>query len=192
MKNPSKVIKLENVICAWAALDKPYSDDPSEDKKYILRMLINKNDKNNLNTIDESCQEIMRTLGDDPRIKKIKLPIYSDGADAANPKPDYYFLNAKSTHKPSIINANKEPFEPQSWEDFKTGMLVNVVVTLRLYDFKGAVGISKYLLAVQRLKMSDVVFESSNDAPAKRDYLSYFDKVDINESKSNDYYEMEI
>lgn len=192
MKNPSKVIKLENVICAWAALDKPYSDDPSEDKKYILRMLINKNDEYNLNIINEACNEISRTLGDDPRIKKIKLPIYSDGADAVNPRPEYYFLNAKSAHKPSIIDANKEPFEPQSWEDFKTGMLVNVVLTLRLYDFKGNVGISKYLLAVQRLKMSDVVFQESSNTSVKRDYLSYFDKVDINQSKSNDYYEMEI
>lgn len=126
----------------------------SNEPKYSLCLLINKNDKKQLDRLYraiEAAKEVAKDKvwhGKIPPDSRLSLPIH-DG-DIEREGDEYkgkYYVNISNKVKPGVVDQNVQPIlDP---EQIYSGCIVNVSVNLFGFNQNGNVGISASLQNVQ-------------------------------------------
>lgn len=164
--NPTKVIT-GKVRFSYVHVFEPaaISEDSSE-KKYSVSIIISKKDKVTLAKIDEAIKAatqagVAKWGGKLP--KNLKTPL-RDGDEEREEEcyENSFFLNAKSSNKPGIVDANLD--EIMSKEEFYSGCYGRASVTFYPYDSNGSKGIACGLNNLQKLEDGERLGGSSASA----------------------------
>ena len=141
------------------------SEDSSE-KKYSVSIIISKKDKITLAKIEEAIKAatqagVAKWGGKLP--KNLKTPL-RDGDEEREEEcyENSFFLNAKSSNKPGIVDANLD--EIMSKEEFYSGCYGRASVTFYPYDSNGSKGIACGLNNLQKLEDGERLGGSSASA----------------------------
>lgn len=164
--NPTKVIT-GKVRFSYVHVFEPatISEDSSE-KKYSVSIIISKKDKITLAKIEEAIKAatqagVAKWGGKLP--KNLKTPL-RDGDEEREEEcyENSFFLNAKSSNKPGIVDANLD--EIMSKEEFYSGCYGRASVTFYPYDSNGSKGIACGLNNLQKLEDGERLGGSSASA----------------------------
>lgn len=164
--NPTKVIT-GKVRFSYVHVFEPatISEDSSE-KKYSVSIIISKKDKVTLAKIEEAIKAatqagVAKWGGKLP--KNLKTPL-RDGDEEREEEcyENSFFLNAKSSNKPGIVDANLD--EIMSKEEFYSGCYGRASVTFYPYDSNGSKGIACGLNNLQKLEDGERLGGSSASA----------------------------
>lgn len=130
----------------------PDGDDKSA--KYMTNVLIPESEKETLDAIRKAIANakasgiVSKWGGKEP--KKLDLPL-RDGNDKDDEVyADHFYVNAKSSTRPGIVNRSKEPIVDE--EDVYSGMWAIVSVTFYPYDTNGNRGVACGLNNVMKYK----------------------------------------
>lgn len=164
--NPTKVIT-GKVRFSYVHVFEPatISEDSSE-KKYSVSIIISKKDKVTLAKIEGAIKAatqagVAKWGGKLP--KNLKTPL-RDGDEEREEEcyENSFFLNAKSSNKPGIVDANLD--EIMSKEEFYSGCYGRASVTFYPYDSNGSKGIACGLNNLQKLEDGERLGGSSASA----------------------------
>lgn len=135
------------------------SEEEGGKPKYSVCIMIPKKDKVTLAKIkagvDEATEYGMKTKWDGKKPKNFKDPI-RDGDDEREDKAEFkdmYFINASTTIKPGVIDADKNEIIQRS--EFYSGCWGRALVHFFPFDTKGNRGVAVGLTAVQKLEDDD-------------------------------------
>lgn len=143
---------------SYVHLFSKYSMDGDPDKgKYMTNVLIPKGEKETVAALQKAIEEAKKAAvtskwkGKEPKV--LDLPL-RDGDDKEN-DPDgvyagHYYLNAKCTTRPGIVDKNMVPIMDE--EDVYSGMWAVVSVTFFGYDTNGKKGVACGLNNVMKYK----------------------------------------
>ena len=134
--------------------------------KYSVSILIPKTDKETVDRFMKAFEENKEANkaffgGSIPKLLKGGL---RDG-DAEKDDPIYaghYFINANSSEKPGVFDADKNPILNK--DEFYSGCYGMASITLYPYDVSGAKGIAAGLNAVLKLEDGDKLSGNANTA----------------------------
>jgi hypothetical protein len=146
----------------------PTSMDEGQEKKYNLSILIPKSDKATMAkihaAIEEATQQGLTSKFGGKKPATLKNPL-RDG-DIEKPEDDTYaghfFINAKSTRKPQIVDANLDPIMSQ--EEFYSGCYGRASITFYAYATAGSKGIAAGLENLQKLEDGERLGGGSSSA----------------------------
>lgn len=124
-------------------------------EKYSAALVISKEDADTIDKVKSLIEKIttesLPTFGGKIP-SNMRLPLH-DG-DCDNPDnpifKNSYYINAKSTEAPQIVNNNCETITNQT--EVYSGCYANVSVVFHLYNFSGVKGISAWLGNIQKVK----------------------------------------
>ena len=126
----------------------------SNEPKYSLCLLINKNDKKQLDRLNkaiEAAKEIAREKvwhGKIPPEARLSLPIHDGDIDRETDEyKGKYYINVSNKMKPGVVDQSVNPI--LDTEQIYSGCIVNVSMNLFGYNQNGNVGISASLQNVQ-------------------------------------------
>ena len=148
---------------AFAHLNNP----SSADKKYGMTMIVSKDDDQSINRLNEAIEYVKETCkekwgGFVPA--NLKLPLH-DG-DIEKPEKSQFqnsfYLNAKCSDPPQIVDKNVEPIEDRS--ELYSGCFVNVSLVFYGYNVSGNRGIGIWLGNIQKVKDGPRMSKSHIDA----------------------------
>lgn len=140
--------------------------EDSSDKKYSVSIIISKKDKATLSKIEKAIEAatqagVAKWGGKIP--KNLKTPL-RDGDEEREEEcyENSFFLNAKSSNKPGIVDANLD--EIMSKEEFYSGCYGRASITFYPYDSNGSKGIACGLNNLQKLEDGERLGGSSASA----------------------------
>lgn len=140
---------------------KPKAFEGSDDAKYSLHILIPKKDKALVekvkDAIDAAIKEGIQSKWDGKQPKKMWNPL-QDGDDKADEYPEYegmYFINAKTSTKPGIVDS--ELNEILDGSEIYSGMYARVSVNFYPFKAAGNTGIAAGLNNVQKVADGDML-----------------------------------
>ena len=142
-------------LLSYTHLFKKYSPDGGgDDGKYMTNVLIPKSEKETLAAIEEAVNNARQTAtaskwgGKEP--KKLDLPL-RDGEDREDDVyAGHYYLNAKCSTRPGIIDAHGAPIVDE--EEIYSGVWAYVSVTFYGYDVSGNRGVASGLNNIKKFK----------------------------------------
>ena len=141
---------------SYANVFEPTAMDENQEKKYNVSILIPKKDKATLAkvqaAIEEATQQGVASKfgGKKPTILKTPLRDGDDERPDDDTYADHYFINAKSTRKPQIVDANLDPIMSQ--DEFYSGCYGRASITFYAYASAGSKGIAAGLENLQKLE----------------------------------------
>ena len=128
--------------------------DNSGNGKYCTNVLINKTDKEVVKAINAAVEAAKQAAivskwgGKEP--KKLDLPLH-DGDDKGDEVYEgCYYLNAKASTKPGLVDRDKEPITDE--DEIYSGVWAVVSVTFYSYDVSGNRGVACGLNNVMKAK----------------------------------------
>ena len=141
---------------SYANVFEPTAMDENQEKKYNVSILIPKSDKATLAkvqaAIEEATQQGVASKFGGKKPAALKTPL-RDG-DIDKPEDDSYaghfFINAKSTRKPQIVDANLDPIMSQ--DEFYSGCYGRASINFYAYAQAGSKGIAAGLENLQKLE----------------------------------------
>lgn len=156
MENSTKVITGKVRFC-YANVFEPVSMKDGDTPKYIISILIPKSDKKTLDKIKKAIEaakqagkaKIADKNGKIPSTLKIPL---RDGDEERSDDPAYadcYFVNASSTRKPSIVDANLDQIINK--EEFYSGCYGRASINFYAFNVQSK-GIAAGLNNLQKLE----------------------------------------
>lgn len=126
--------------------------------KYSVACLIDKSDAKTVDAIKKAImaavqddQDNKRTLGANFKLKSDNQPL-KDG-DEKYPGMDVYYINAKSTRRPAVVDRARKPIMDE--EEVYSGCFGYVAMTFYAYNTSGNKGIAAALDAVMKTKDGD-------------------------------------
>lgn len=140
---------------SYAHVFEPTSVEEGQEKKYGVSLIIPKKDKKTLKKIEEAVQAALeegkaKLDGKIPRNYKNPL---RDG-DEERPDDDAYadamFVNANSTRKPGLVDANLDPIMAR--EDFYSGCYGRASINFFAFNVRGNKGVAAGLNNIQKLE----------------------------------------
>ena len=147
-KNPCKVVT-GLVRFSYAHVFEPASFGDNDDKKFSCAILIPKKDKKTIAALEAGI-EAAKEVG---KIKKAFTSPLHDGDDERpddEAYEDMYYLNAKSTRRPYVVDEDLNPIiDP---EEFYSGCWGQASVTFFSYDYAGKKGVGVALNGVKKTK----------------------------------------
>ena len=148
-KDNCKVVTGE-VRFSYAHVFEPASFAGDEsNKKYSCAILIPKKDKKTL----DKCRAAIEAAMANGKLKSLKDNPLRDGDDE-RPDDEAYagmmYVNAKSTRKPQVVDANLDPIMDQ--DEFYSGCFGRASITFYNYEFGGKKGVAVALNNLQKTK----------------------------------------
>ena len=156
MENSTKVITGKVRFC-YAHVFEPVSMNDGDNPKYNISILIPKSDTKTIDKIKkaiEAAKQIGKAKIADKNGKipsTIKIPL-RDGDEERSDDPAYancYFVNASSTRKPSIVDANLDPIIDK--EEFYSGCYGRASINFYAFNVQSK-GIAAGLNNLQKLE----------------------------------------
>lgn len=153
-KRPDNRVSTGVVRLSFVHLDQPYSFDGGEDKKYQTMVLVDKNDKKTLETIERAIQAVRMSDRGKLALKGApkNVTFLRDG-DEEEKGPEFeghYFFNTKSNDKPLLIDKDRQEIvDPR---EIYSGCYAQVSFDVFAYNTRGNKGISTALRAVRKIR----------------------------------------
>lgn len=125
-----------------------------EDGKYMTNVLIPKNEKATIKAIQQAIEAakqqaiVSKWGGKEP--KKLDMPLRDGGEKDDDTYADKFFVNAKSSTRPGIVDKNHAPIVDE--EEFYSGVWAVVSVTFYGYDVSGNRGVACGLNNLMKFK----------------------------------------
>lgn len=147
-------IMLKNVRLSFPYLFEPSVDDKGV-AKYQATFLIPKDDKANLDRLEQAVQEAIEE-GKDKKFegkvpKKFRNDPIRDGEEKDGEEfQDCMFISARNQRKPQVVDSQRDPIIDQS--EIYAGCYVNATMTSFAYNYEGVKGVSWSLGNVQKVK----------------------------------------
>ena len=157
--NPTKVVTGRNTVMSYLNVNEPKVPLGGGLPKYSVSAIINKSDTATIEKIrsairaayEEGLNKLRDFDGTIPALKDLKLPL-RDG-DVERPGDEAYenawFINASSTSKPGIVDANLEPIRESS--ELYSGIIGRVSISFYAFNVNGSRGIAAGLNNIQKL-----------------------------------------
>lgn len=181
-KNQATKVVTGEVRFSYLHVFEPHAIEEGQDKKYSVSLLIPKSDKKTLNAIKKAI-EAAKVAGKAKWGGKIpanlKMPLRDGDVD----RPDqeeyagHYFVNANSTNKPGIVDANVQPIIDST--ELYSGCYGRASVNFYAYNVSGNKGIACGLNNIQKLRDGETLGGRSH---AEDD----FEPVDVDEDGDMD------
>lgn len=158
--NPTRVLT-GLVRLSYLDIWNPQPRKPGETAKYQTAILIPKTDKKTVKAI-LAAQDAAKEVGKNGKFggkipPNCKVPL----RDGDEEKPDdeayegMYFLNAKSTTKPDIIDRYKQPITIDNQEQLYSGCWAMVSLNFYPFKFEGSKGVGCGLGNIMKIKDGD-------------------------------------
>lgn len=181
--NPRKVVTNE-VRLSYLFAFKPHAIADGQASKYSCSVIIPKSDVTTVNAIKEAIkaayEEGKSKFGKTaPALQNLKTPL-RDGDAERSEDPAYkdsYFINANSTRKPSVVDADCNPIIDEN--DIKSGDYGRVSIMMYAYNANGNKGIAAGLQSIMKLRDGEALGGVSSP---KDDFLPFAD-----DDKSDDF-----
>jgi hypothetical protein len=147
-------IKTGKVTFSYANVWEPKAISDGATPKYSVSLIIPKSDTKTLDKIKKAVLAAEK-LGKDKGIKLTKAskrPL-RDGDEERGDKPEYkdcMFLNASTTMKPQIVDANVDPIMDKT--EFYSGCVGRATINFYAFDSNGNKGIAAGLGNLQKLE----------------------------------------
>ena len=161
-RNPRSVATNE-VRLSFVHLLEPFAFEETQEKKYSVTLLIDKNDTETLNAIKTAIantEEYGKTKWHNRVPNDLRLPLY-DGDDKADRHAEYkncYYINAKSdaAHPPIVMDKDKSIINMARSAELYSGCYAEVILEFYPYSYQGmSNGISCSIRAVVKTKDGD-------------------------------------
>lgn len=157
IKNEGKTVIIGPCRLSYTHLFTKYSKDGDEDSgKYMTNVIIPKSEKETIKAL-ESAIEAAKKAGvvskwDGKEPKKLDLPLRDgdDREDGDGVYADSFFINAKCTRRPGIVDKHRAPIVDE--DDVYSGMWAVVSVTFFPYNVSGNKGVACGLNNVMKTK----------------------------------------
>lgn len=157
IKNEGKTVIIGPCRLSYTHLFTKYSKDGDEDSgKYMTNVIIPKSEKETIKAL-ESAIEAAKKAGvvskwDGREPKKLDLPLRDgdDREDGDDVYADSFFINAKCTRRPGIVDKHRAPIVDE--DDVYSGMWAVVSVTFFPYNVSGNKGVACGLNNVMKTK----------------------------------------
>lgn len=177
---PATKVRIEDCRFSYANVFHPTAVEEGQQKKYNVSLIISKKNKTDIAKLNKGIEAAIEQ-GKDKELKgkprnKWTMPL-RDG-DEERPNDEAYknsfFINAKSTRKPQVIDRKKEVITEES-EEFYSGCYGRATVTFFPYAKAGNVGIGCGLGNLQKVKDGEPL---SSISSADEDFDEYEDDDD--------------
>lgn len=145
LKNKTQVITDETRLSYLHAF-KPWANQPGQEEKYSACVIIPKTAKKTIAFINEAIENATENGKTSKWSGKVPKNLHNplrDGDEVADEKPELkgcWYLNANSTRRPGLINADRS--EIFSEEDLKSGDYAKVHLSFYPYAASGNNGIA--------------------------------------------------
>jgi hypothetical protein len=151
-KMATKVV-IDCLLC-YAHVWEPTAINDDGVKKYSVACLIKKSDKKQIKQIEAAVQaaiEIGKVKKFEGKVGKLELPLRDGDEDKPDDEnyEDCYYINAKSTTPPGIVDANCKKILDR--DEVYSGIQAKVSITFFPYNTKGNKGIAAGLNHVMKI-----------------------------------------
>ncbi|MBU5594892.1 DUF2815 family protein [Amphibacillus sp. MSJ-3] len=160
-KNQATKVVTGEVRFSYLHVFEPHAIEEGQQEKYSVSLLIPKKDKATLNKIKkaiEAAKEAGKSTKFGGKIPaNLKMPLRDGDVD----RPDqeeyagHYFINANSTNKPGIVDANVDPILDST--ELYSGCYGRASVNFYAYSVSGNKGIACGLNNIQKLRDGDTL-----------------------------------
>lgn len=167
------------VLFSYVHVFTPTAMEEGQEKKYNISILIPKKDKATIAKIKEAI-EAAKELGlkkwGGKLPKKLTLPLRDGDEDKDDEVyAGHYFINAKSSHKPKIVDKDfQEILDP---EDFYSGCLGRACINFFAFDAAGNKGVGAGLQSLMKLEDGEPLGGSGSNP--EDDFGDDFDYDDL-------------
>ena len=159
MKNPTKVVTGKNTVFSYLTVNEPKTPLGGGTPKYSVSLIIPKSDtttiakiRNAIRAAYDEGQGKLRGGGKSvPALEDLKTPL-RDGDRERKGDEAYancYFINANSTTKPGVVDANLNPILDTS--ELYSGIIGRASINFYAYNSNGNRGIAAGLNNLQKL-----------------------------------------
>lgn len=135
-------------------LEKHSFDGDSENGKYSVSILIPKKEKKTIDAIkeaiDNATKEYASNKWGNKLPKNMELPLRDGDERDDEAYAGHYFVNAKSSTRPGVVNTAREPIDDE--EEIYSGMWGMVSVSFYGFDTHGNKGIAAAINNVMKTK----------------------------------------
>lgn len=161
--NPNQQTKVVTgeVRFSYLHVFEPHAIEPGQDAKYSVSLLIPKSDKKTLTKIKKAV-EAAKVAGQATKFGgKVPANLKTPLRDGDTERPDqeeykgHYFINANSTGKPGLVDANVDPIMDST--ELYSGCYGRASVNFYAYNVSGNRGIACGLNNLQKLRDGDTL-----------------------------------
>ena len=159
MNNPTKVVTGRQTVFSYLNVNEPKVPMGGGTPKYSVSLIIPKSDKTTVAKIraaiqaayDEGQSKLRGSGKSVPKLEAIKIPL----RDGDREKPDdeayknAYFVNANSTTKPGVVDADRQPILDTS--ELYSGIIGRASINFYAFNSNGNKGIACGLNNLQKL-----------------------------------------
>ena len=159
MNNPTKVVTGRHTVFSYLNVNEPKVPMGGGTPKYSVSLIIPKSDKTTVAKIraaiqaayDEGQSKLRGSGKSVPKLEAIKIPL----RDGDREKPDdeayknAYFVNANSTTKPGVVDADRQPILDTS--ELYSGIIGRASINFYAFNSNGNKGIACGLNNLQKL-----------------------------------------
>jgi hypothetical protein len=154
-------VTTEEVRFSYAHVWEPYSMQEGQEPKYSVVLLIPKTDTKTVDALNKAAENAAQNgvaaKWNGSRPGRLAMPLHDGDID----KPDNaeyagcFFVNAKDTHAPGIVDANCQTIINQG--DFYSGCYGRASVSFYAYSAAGNKGVACGLNNLQKLRDGDAL-----------------------------------
>lgn len=154
-KNQATKVVTGEVRFSYLHVFEPHAIEPGQDEKYSVSLLIPKTDKKTLTKIKKAV-EAAKVAGQAKFGGKIPPNLKTPLRDGDSERPDQeeykgmYFINANSTNKPGLVDANVDPIMDST--ELYSGCYGRASVNFYAYNVSGNRGIACGLNNLQKTR----------------------------------------
>lgn len=159
MKNPTKVITGKHTVMSYLNVNEPKTPLGGGIPKYSVSLIIPKSDTVTITKIRAAIQAAYeegqsKLKGNSkfvPALEDLKTPLRNGDKDRKGDEAykNAYFVNANSTTKPGVVDADKQPILDTS--ELYSGIIGMASVNFYAYNSNGNKGIACGLNHIQKL-----------------------------------------
>ena len=159
MKNPTKVITGKRTVMSYLNVNEPKTPLGGGTPKYSVSLIIPKSDTVTIAKIRDAIQAAYeegqsKLKGNSkfvPALEDLKTPLRDGDKDRKGDEAykNAYFVNANSTTKPGVVDADKQPILDTS--ELYSGIIGRASVNFYAYNSNGNKGIACGLNHIQKL-----------------------------------------
>ena len=157
--DPTKIVTGKHTVMSYLTVNEPQVPLGGGTPKYSVSLVISKDDTETYNKVkaainaayEKGQKKLQGAGGDVPPLEALKTPL-RDGDKEKKNDPVYkncWFINAKSTSKPGVVDAYKQPILDAS--ELYSGIIGRASVSFYAYNVNGSRGIAAGLNHIQKL-----------------------------------------
>ena len=159
LTNPTKVITGKHTVMSYLNVNEPKTPIGGGTPKYSVSLIIPKNDTVTIEKIkaaikaayDEGQSKLKGNSKFVPELEDLKVPLRDGDKDRKGDAAykNAYFINANSTTKPGVVDADRNPILESS--ELYSGIIGRASINFYAYNSNGNRGIAAGLNNIQKL-----------------------------------------